>query len=448
MQNIFSKIGNFFNLVNNALVTALRFLLTRFGFILMLVFVTVMALVLRYTFVYHQSGDSFWYLVPWTTYIRDHGGLASLNTVPISFYHTSAGMIAYGQQLGNFTIIETVYANYPSFYYFLIAVFSYLPISEIAVIKTISYIFDLGLAAGVLMLINHVTNGHKLKMLISYTLALFLPTLFINSALWAQTDAVYAGFAVWFLYFILKDKQALAMLFIGLALMIKLQIIFIFPLIGLLFLRRKFNIFYLAIPIGVVLLSFVPAYIAGAPFKMPFDLFLNVTKTYNAPNMNSGSLYAFFQGLNNHGLFREEIQIIGIWLAFTVLVVVIFVFDYMKIDLNKQSLVGLATLFAFLTPFLLPHMHDRYFFMGDVFIIAYVLMFKKRYHLVILSQFASLLTYANFVLGGWFFPTLEAKGNLIIAAILNLIIISVIFKDLLSLAKHEKDNELIHSSNE
>lgn len=448
MQNIFTKIGNFFTLINNALVTALRFLLTRFGFILMLVFVTVMAILLRYTFINHQSGDSYWYLVPWTTYIRDHGGLASLNTVPISFFTTRIGNVPYGQDLGGRPILETTYANYPSFYYFIIALFSYLPISEIAVIKLISYMFDFGLAAGVVLLVGHVTQGHKLKMLISYTAALFLPTLFINSALWAQTDAVYAGFAVWFVYFILKEKQALAMVFIGLALMIKLQIIFIFPLIGLLFLRRKFNIFYLVIPVGVVLLSFLPAYFAGAPFKMPFELFFNVTKTYNVPNMNSGSLYAFFQGLNNHGLFREEIALIGVWLAFTVLVVVIFVFDYKKIDLNKASIVGLATLFAFLTPFLLPHMHDRYFFMGDVFIIVYALTYKKRYHLVVLSQFASLLTYANFVLGGWFFPTLEAKGNLLIAAVLNLIIISVIFKDLLSFAKREKSNELAPSAHE
>lgn len=101
---------------------------------------------------------------------------------------------------------------------------------------------------------------------------------------------------------------------------------------------------------------------------------------------------------------------------------------------NNKSLLLLGTLFAVLTPFLLPHMHERYFYMAEVFLLAYALTHKNRWHLAILSQLAGLITYGNFILGGWYFAE-WGRGNLVIAAVINSYIIYALIKDITLLEK-------------
>lgn len=436
MKNLLTKTKAFINKASAALHDGVEWLLHHYGVLLMIVFISFMAILLRYYFIPYTSGDTAWFLVPWTRYIRDHGGLLSLNETPISYYNTTANVnIPYGNNTFGYTIKGIVYANYPSFYYFLIALVSYLPISDIAVIKVLSALFDFNMAIAVLLLVKHLSKANKVLMVLSYTLALFLPTVFINSAVWGQSDAFFAGMGVWFIYFLIKDKTLLAMVFIGLGLSVKLHMFFILPIIGILFLKRRFNLLYLLVPFVIVFLTFIPGYIFGAPFLMPFKQIIGVAGTYSAPNMNSGSLYAFFQNLNNLGKWRDAVKLFGVPFAFTILIVFTYVFYEKKVAINEDSLLALGTLFSFLTPFLLPHMHERYFFMGDIFILIYVIRNPKRFYLLFVSQLASLMTYANFILGGWFFPSIGPSGNLMIAASLNVFIIANLTYDILKIVE-------------
>lgn len=436
MKKAWTKTKTLFKEASFAIHNGVEWLLEHYGVILMLAFISMMAILLRYYLIPYTSGDTAWFLVPWTRYIRDHGGLLSLKETPISYYNTTGNVnIPYGNSTYGYTISGTVFANYPSFYYFLIALVSYLPLSDIAVIKVLSALFDFNMALAVLLLIKHLSKNNKVLMITSFTLALFLPTVFINSAVWGQSDAYFAGMGVWFIYFLIKDKPFIAMIFIGLGLSIKLHMFFILPIVGILFLRRRFNLLYLLIPFGVVFLSFVPSYIFGAPFMMPFKQIIGVAGTYSAPNMNSGSMYAFFQNINNLGKWRDAVKLFGVPFAFTILIIFTYVFYEKRVAINEDSLLALGALFSFLTPFLLPHMHERYFFMGDIFIILYVIKNPKRFYLLFVSQAASLITYANFILGGWFFPSLGPSGNLIIAASLNVFIIANLTFDILKIVE-------------
>lgn len=446
---ILRSIGSFFRKLNDYLVDGIVFLLKHYGVYLMLIFITAVAYVCRVAFIKYESGDTRLFLEPWIRFIRHNGGLASLDQIPISYYQNNNQLIPYVPNLDTSSFTGTVYGNYPTFYYFLIAVFSYLPISDLAVIKHISYMFDIIMAVGVFYLVKHFSKKNNVVSVIAFALSLLLPTILINSSIWGQSDAIYGGMAVWFIYFLIKEKPGIAMIFIGIGLSIKLQTVFILPLVGFLFLKKKFNLFYLAVPVLVVFASFLPAYIAGAPFKMPIDQFISVAGTYSSPNMNSGSIYAFFQGLNSNGNFIQGVKAFGIPFAFAVLITFIYVFYEKKVDINPYTLVAIGTLFAFLTPFVLPHMHERYFFMGDILIVVYVIIFKRRWFLLVLSQLASLLTYSNFILGGWFiklpvyvngFPTgtvlrYDATPNLILAALLNIVIIGFITSDIVNKEK-------------
>lgn len=446
MNNFFTNLKTKTNKISNHFHNGIEALLKHAGFYIMIALVTIIALYVRYALVHHQSGDTYWFLVPWTRYIRDNGGLRSLDEVPVSYWLTSINKnIPYGESTEGYIITGQVNANYPTFYYFLIALFSYLPISELAVIKTISFLFDLAGATAMLLIIYKVLKSKTLALL-GFTLTLFVPTAIINSGVWGQSDMVFASMGLWFLYFYLKDKNYIGMVFLGIGLSIKIHMVFILPIVGILFLRRRFNLLNLFIIPIVVLITFIPSYIAGAPFSMPFSQIVNVAGTYSAPNMNSGSIYAFFNGLNGSQSFRNSVSMFGVPLAFLVLLVFTYIFYEAKVVINNQSVIAFATLFSFLTPFLLPHMHERYFYMGDIFIILFAITNPKRWWLIIVSQVASLLTYANFILGGWFFQAIGPTGNMIIAASLNILIISVLTIDILKIK--ENSPEIVENEDE
>lgn len=421
---------------------AVDYLLHRFNkyhFWVMIALISAVTLMIRISIIPTISGDSYWFLEPWVKFIRDNGGLASLDKIPISYYNLPQGNIPYGDpRLVNLSLegVSFTSANYPVFYYFLLASFSYLPVEPLFVIKIISYIFDFVFAFGLLMTLRLFTKNNVL-LVIGYLFALILPTFIINSGLWGQTDAVYGGLAIWFIYFIIKNKPITAMLFIGLALAIKLQIVFILPIVGWLFLKRKYRLIYLVIPFVVVFFTFIPSYIAGMDFMTPINQYKNLGSTYSSVNLNSGSIYALFDNINSR--LSPYVDNFGVPLAFLVLISLIYYVYQSKLEVDKESILTMATIFAFLTPYLLPHMHERYFYMAEAFILLYALTHKNKWHLVILSQFSGLMTYSNFILGGWFFPSLQ-KGNLVIASLINLIIIVLLIKDLTVLIHPKKDS--------
>src|SRR3989339_892735 len=76
---------------------------------------TALALFLRYQLFDFCSGDFFGFLSPWLEFIRQNGGLAAL---------------------------KHAFSDYNPPYLYLLALFSYFPISDLFVVKIISALFD------------------------------------------------------------------------------------------------------------------------------------------------------------------------------------------------------------------------------------------------------------------------------------------------------------------
>ncbi len=81
-------------------------------------------------------------------------------------------------------------------------------------IKTISCAFDFGIAIFVYFLAKELT-GSRLKSVLCYAATVFGLTVFLNSSLWGQCDAIYVFFLIGALYFLLKKKQPLSFFFLG-----------------------------------------------------------------------------------------------------------------------------------------------------------------------------------------------------------------------------------------
>lgn len=70
-----------------------------------------------------------------------------------------------------------------------------------------------------------------------------------------------------------------------------------------------------------------------------------------------------------------------------------------KLPITPDFLLQVSLLLLILVPFLLPHMHERYFFPADVFALLYAIRRPKRFYVPILVVGASFLTYLPFLFG-------------------------------------------------
>lgn len=110
--------------------------------------------------------------------------------------------------------------------------------------------------------------------------------------------------------------------------------------------------------------------------------------TFNAPT--------FYQWLpaNAGGYWKW----IGIILAGAVVVLVAALVWASKQKFTASLLLKVALVFALAIPFLLPDMHERYFYLADVVSIIYAFYFPRYFFIAIIMQLCSLLSYAPYFL--------------------------------------------------
>ena len=323
---------------------------------------TVLAFILRGLCLSYETLDYRDFLSQWVAFYRQHGGFAS-----------------FAYPLGNYNI---------PYLYFLCA-FSYLPISDLYLIKLLSIFFDVLLAWGAVRLLGTVRK-EKSFLLGCFFTVLLLPTVILNGALWAQCDSIYAALAIIALYLALSDRPIGSMLCFTLSFGFKLQAVFVLPILAVLWMKGKFRFWHFALfPVFYILLV-LPAVALGKPFLDTLTLYASQTGSIGSGlNYNSPSIYAFFWRVQN----QEPAASLGIAGAFVYLAALLLFCLFRRDRLQTRGILAVALLMAVGIPFLLPHMHDRYFFLADV--LSVVLAFSSVWCIPAapLTQFASLLGY-------------------------------------------------------
>ena len=328
---------------------------------------TALALVIRASLLDFESGDYLTFLAPWTQFFRDNGGFAALR-----------------YSLGNYN---------PPYMYFL-ALFSYFDISELYLIKLLSVLFDVLLAWACMKLLGLYT-GSRAKLLGVFLAVLFLPTVVINGAYWAQCDSIYAFFGIYALYLGLRGRGCASMVSLAACLAFKLQAVFIIPVFFILLLAKKLRWRQLLVFPAAYIVFMLPALLAGRPFVEPMTLYFAQAGTVgDAMNYNAPSLTSMFQWSGN----TESWSTLLIAAAFALVLASYAVAAVKRRELDDTVFLGFALLLAMGIPYLLPHMHDRYFFISGV--LALVLAFRDRrfFPIPLLAELASLhCYYAYFV---------------------------------------------------
>jgi Gpi18-like mannosyltransferase/putative flippase GtrA len=344
--------------------------------------ITLLALAIRVPFLGHESGDYVQYVSPWYDHIRAIG-LAN----------------AMGSDFSNYT---------PPYLYFL-AVAVVAPLPKLIAIKAVSIVFDVCLAASVGLLVASCA-GHK-RAIAAYLLVLAAPTVVLNSAAWAQCDALYAIFVMLAVVLLGRERPTWAVLCTGVALAIKLQAVFILPLLVLFTLRRRLPIrAWALLPLPYVV-AILPSWAFGRSLSSLLLIYKNQSDTYQQLSLDGPSFYAWVTGREDFGPYAA-----GIGIAIVGFVVVTA--WRARVPLTRAMTVKLATMFTLLVPFVLPRMHERYFFLADVFAVAYAVLTPRRWFIPVLVITASTLSYLPFLYGTKLVP-ISWLSLLMLAALLT-----------------------------
>ena len=328
-----------------------------------------------------------------------------------AFFRENGGFLALRHQVGNY--------NIP--YLYFLALFSYIPIRDLYLIKLLSILFDVLLAWASLRLCRRFTRSTG-RLLACFFLVLYLPTVFLNSAVWSQCDSIYVALAVLGIALALEDRPVPSMICIALSFGIKLQAVFIMPVYAILWMYKKFSWkHFLVFPITYIILV-LPAVLLGRPFLETITIYFSQTGSIGSGlNYNSPSIFAVFTHFSDPKLAST----VAVILAFLYVLNLLAVAWVNRAALNDRSILAFALLFAIGIPFLLPHMHERYFYAADILSVILAFAAPVFAPVALLVQFASLLGYHAYLKRRYLLLMNNGAAALILALALVLIYLLV-----------------------
>lgn len=309
------------------------------------------------------SRDIAHFLNPWTNYLGRHG----------------------------FPGLATVEANYnPPYLYLLLIGKTLAPgASAITITKVISTLFDVALAAAA---VAAVARGKGPERWLVFLGLLALPTVWINSAFWGQCDAIYTFWILVGILLLERQRTLAASIAFTTALAFKLQLVFAGPaLLAALWVGRH-RLAAVAVAVLTYLAWMWPSVIAGRSWSGALSIYLQQATSESDLSFGAPNLWT----LVKYVLPQPQLQRIA--LAAGMAVAVAFAlfwvaFSIRRLRQSPQHLMALACTSAFVVPFLLPKMHDRYFFVADILALVLAMRDRRWLHIAWLVQIGSLTAY-------------------------------------------------------
>ena len=301
---------------------------------------------------------------------------------------------------GHFAALQYDFSNYNVPYlYLLAAVTALLPgLHPLVAIKAISMLFDLALAYFVYKCVEHKHRDSATRStvpILAGLAALFAPTVVLNSAAWAQADAIYTTFLVACLYFLIAGRQAVALIAFGLAVSFKPQAVFLAPLFLWLIAKGQLRWRHLAWVPLVYLATAAPAGLIGRPWGDLLSIYVRSQEYLDLLRrlqMNFANLYAWIPD----DLYYDWWPL-GVVFAVCVVLLVAGAVYRSAAQITAEMTVFLATYSVLVVPFILPKMHDRYYFPADVIAIVLAFYLPRCWYVPVAIGAVSVSLYVRYM---------------------------------------------------
>ena len=299
--------------------------------------------------------------------------------------------------------------DYTVLYQYFVFILSRLPLEPVVLYKLLSMSFEalLAYAAASLACLAGGKERRSLRFFAVFFAVLIAPTVFLNGAVWSQCDAAYASLALFGVLMILKDRPHLGCAALAVSLCLKLQAVFILPVCALLLFQRKLSLRHALSALLTMGAVSVPALLAGKGIKGVLGVYLYQMGEYKQLVLDAPTVYQLIPG---GGLIPDgAASTIGVLLAACAMLAVL----YLGARYGKGGAaltVDVCFALCICIPFLLPHMHERYFFIADVLSIVYAAIHPRRAYAPAIVLLCSLNGYCAYLFGApllaWTVPSL------------------------------------------
>jgi Gpi18-like mannosyltransferase len=319
---------------------------------------------------------------------------------------------------GRFLALGDEFSVYTPPYLYLLSLVtlteSFLP--KLIAIKLIPIAFDFINTALVYQIVKTQFQGNK-PALAAMTFWL-LPTVMVNSAFWGEVDSPYTCFLLLCVFFLLKERWGAAVVAFSISFAIKAQGIFIAPLLAILYFRKRIPWHtFLYMPL-VYFAMMLPALLAGRSISSLVLAYSKQADTFKVASKNAANFYFFLP----ESAYQATV-IIGFLVTALLLLTWAWIYSTKRDVSPPRALILAALVSTALTPFLLPKMHDRYFYPADILSLVAAFFIPEIWFVPIAYQVMSMLSYQPYL-----FATDPWKVIPVAVAINTLTIVFLIWK--------------------
>lgn len=336
--------------------------------------------------------------------------------------------------------------------------------NDMFLVKLSDCVFDVVIAVTTFRIIYEMTGSTR-KSMMSMGVMLVIPTMLLNSAAWAQNDAIYTSFLLLSFLSLLKKRDFRTWLYFAISFCWKQQAIFFAPVLIIAWLRNKTKIRYIVLVPLMYVLVIIPAAIAGAmvpekvtvalsslvdtgnvtwttdfaasgetlvlepvgrTFGSLLGIYGNQVSMFSRLTMNYPNIYTIIYSDISKSI-RQMIIPCGELVTVMLLGVLAYYIYNKKFSDNKLFYLTLVVFVSQLVVYCLPCMHERYGYVAEIFAFIYGMFGFKRLCVAIMLQSITLVTYTRFL---WGASSSLTTANLVVFAFMLLGIILLIGMDL------------------
>ena len=323
-----------------------------------------LGLALRYLAREHATADAALYLIPWYVFARDHGvgGLGEAFTNYTPFYSYLLLIAAQFDRLGQ----------------------------PLSLVKAISTIFELGCAIVAAQIVWRATRA-PLRTSLAFCGVWLAPTALFNGALWGQADSIWTFFVLVSVSLFMRERNGVLPFAVACA--VKAQGVFLGPFVLGMILRRKIHWAWLAAIPAVYLILAIPVLLAGRPIASVFRVYMDQAGVFHRLTMNAANIWVFA------GAAPYAIGVaVGLALAAAAGLALSIFIERSKRD-GPTFILLTACASLMLMPYLLPKMHDRYFYAFELASIALACLNPRYLPFAAIAQIDGVLSYLGFERG-------------------------------------------------
>lgn len=319
-------------------------------------------------------------------------------------------------ELGPAGALKNGLGDYMPPYYWIMILVNALPISnKIVGLKWVSCLADLIAAFFIMKTVRKLT-GSETKAELSFAAAFMMPSVILDSAAWGQCDSIFTLFLIMCVYFLISGRDFAALTCFSVSFVFKQQAIFLVPLLIVMLFKKQIRRRTLLMFPAVYIAAILPSAVCGHDIPSLFTGYFSQASQYDSLNMTLPNIWSVFGDFRDTDLGRAGVMFAG---AFCL--TGIYYLCRRKQIPGIRGTAMLAAMSALFVPYLLPFMHERYYYPAALLSLPLVFLDKR------LAPVWFVIEYASAASMIWFLfdrepPDLRFTALLVTAALVMLFV--------------------------